>query len=327
VVAFRSQNIYGPYESYNGNPILTQRHLQGNRLHPITSTGHADFVQLPDGRWYTVFLGTRPYQEDYFNTGRETFLTPVEWKEGWPMVNPGEEEVKYQYPLPLTSDGKKRVAYSGNFSYRDNFDGKHLVKDWMFLRTIKTRWYDIKNGSLHLKLRPETVAGKLNPSYIGRRQQHTNFVATTDVRFKARIAKEKAGLLCFINEDHFYFLAISTSNGHPVVQLLQSSLNKADTNDMVLLAEREMQHKPHILLRAEAEGSNYRFSYSVDGVNWTVVKDKIDGRFLSTKVAGGFGANFVGCTIGPYATSLGTTSTNTAAFDWFSYKGKDEVFK
>jgi alpha-N-arabinofuranosidase len=45
----------------------TQRHLDPNRKFPITSTGHADFVQTKNGDWWSVFLGCRPYEEGYYN--------------------------------------------------------------------------------------------------------------------------------------------------------------------------------------------------------------------------------------------------------------------
>jgi len=49
----------------------------------------------------------------------------------------------------------------------------------------------------------------------------------------------------------------------------------------------------------------------------------VDGRFLSTATAGGF----VGNVFGLYATSTGKESNNTAYFDWFEYKGEDDVYK
>ena len=42
----------------------------------------------------------------------------------------------------------------------------------------------------------------------------------------------------------------------------------------------------------------------------------LDGRILSTDVAGGF----TGVMLGPYATSNGQPSTTTAYFDWFDYE-------
>ena len=56
----RSENIRGPYESYRGNPILTQRHLGMKAA--IANTGHADLVELKDGSWYMVFLLPGPME-------------------------------------------------------------------------------------------------------------------------------------------------------------------------------------------------------------------------------------------------------------------------
>jgi xylan 1,4-beta-xylosidase len=58
-------------------PILTQRDLPRDRPLPITSAGHAQLVDTPDGKWWATFLAVRPYGDDLYNTGRETFLLPV----------------------------------------------------------------------------------------------------------------------------------------------------------------------------------------------------------------------------------------------------------
>ena len=84
-VVFRTITLQDRFIPYEKNPILTQRHLlKTPRQYPITSTGHADIVEDNDGNWWGVFLGCRPYEGDYYNTGRETFMTPLEWKDGWP---------------------------------------------------------------------------------------------------------------------------------------------------------------------------------------------------------------------------------------------------
>ena len=82
----RADSVWGPYVPYAGNPILTQRQLSPDRIDPVTCTGHADFVETPGGQWWGVFLGCRPYERNLYNTGRETFLLPVEWKDDWPII-------------------------------------------------------------------------------------------------------------------------------------------------------------------------------------------------------------------------------------------------
>ena len=94
-VVFRSKSVTGPYVPYSGNPILTQRHLDAARPFPIETTGHADFVETPSGDWWAVFLGTRNYGKDLWNTGRETFLLPVTWVDGWPTILTGQATVPY----------------------------------------------------------------------------------------------------------------------------------------------------------------------------------------------------------------------------------------
>ena len=67
-------------------PILTQRDLAADRANPITNAGHADLVEAPDGSWWAIFLATRTYASSHYNTGRETFLLPVTWQDGWPVI-------------------------------------------------------------------------------------------------------------------------------------------------------------------------------------------------------------------------------------------------
>lgn len=82
---------HGPFEPCPDNPILTHR----STAHPVQNAGHADFVQAPDGTWYAVHLGVRARgQSPAFHVlGRETFLTRVDWKDGWPVVQDLDEQV------------------------------------------------------------------------------------------------------------------------------------------------------------------------------------------------------------------------------------------
>jgi alpha-N-arabinofuranosidase len=280
-------------------------------------------VETAEGNWQAVFLGCRPYEKDFYNTGRETFLVPVVWKEDWPLLNQGYAEVQYHYPLPLQEQAAGMVnLYNGNFRFRDKFN--HLGADWMFLRTPHEAWYHTDPGKgLSLKLRSETLAGRGNPSYLARRQQHLHCLVTTQLQFDPAGENEKAGLAVFQNENHFYFLCRSVQENKPVVQLYRSLLIPADSNRMELLAMAPLPEKQAATwLRLEASGSSYHFYYSLDGSNWLPVKKDLNARFLSTAIAGGF----VGCTLGPYATSLGRPSATVAHFSWFDYEGNDPAY-
>ena len=83
VTIARGLSLLGPWESAPGNPILTAR----SEFHSVQNVGHGDLVQTPDGGWAMVCLGVRVYglSSGFSPLGRETFITPVSWEEGWPV--------------------------------------------------------------------------------------------------------------------------------------------------------------------------------------------------------------------------------------------------
>ena len=318
-VVFRSKAVEGPYASYEKNPILTQRHLNPSRPNPITTVGHADFVETPDGKWYAVFLGCRPYLGNHYNIGRETFMLPVQWKDGWPHILEGNATVPYNQPLPLPQLTKKTLQeFNGNFLFKDEFDKAELNFRWTFLRTPAKKWYSLSSprGSIALELLPQTVSGKDNPAFLAFRQQHNKGYASTALQFDAAAANEKAGMLLFQNETHYYFLCRSVKNNKPVIQLVKSSA----TGNEELLAEEYLPVLENELgLKIEANGAHYSFYYAIKKNKWTLLKDKVDATFLSTQTAGGF----VGTMYGLYATSSGVAGNNKAYFKWFESRGSD----
>jgi xylan 1,4-beta-xylosidase len=323
-VIFRSKQVEGPYVPFERNPILTQRHLDKNRKNPITSTGHADLVEGANGEWWAVFLGCRPYapvDQDYYNTGRETFLAPVQWNDGWPIINPGKNEIQYRYPMPFKdSREKSEIPLSGNFVYRDNFDSDQLKSNWVFLRTVKETWYDLtkRKGSLAMQVRPSTCLEKTNPSFVAHRQQHQVGSASTSLDFSPRNENEKAGMVVFQNENHFYFLCKSVKENAAVIELYKSA-----GAGMELLASQPLTSSKAVKLKIESNGNAYSFLFADDSGKWEVVRENVDAKFLSTRVAGGF----VGAMYALYATSQGQPSETISYFDWFEYSGNDDVFK
>ncbi|MBL3658941.1 glycoside hydrolase family 43 protein [Fulvivirga sediminis] len=317
-VIFRSKNVAGPYEAWSENPILTQRHLDPNRANPITTAGHADIVQMDNGDWWAVFLACRPYEGNYFNIGRETFLAPVKWKDGWPIINPDYEEVQYTYPTP-TGEAKDQASFplNGNFTMHDDFVEEELGMNYLFMRTPQTKWYDIKEGQLVFQIQPETASGLSNTSFVGHRQQHLKGTASLQVNFNAKNSQEKAGLLAFQSRTNYYFLAKTMKDSQPVVELYQSA-----EDSLKVLASTPVSEKA-TMLKVAFDGAKYSFAYAEKEGEWTTLKDNVDGKFLSTEVAGGF----VGTIIGMYATSSGNETDNTAAFDWFEYQGNDLTYE
>lgn len=321
-VVFRSKSPRGPFVPYEHNPILTQRDLPADRQHPITSTGHAQFVEGPDGKTYAIFLAVRPYADDYYNTGRETFIAPVEWKDEWPIVNPGSKEVKYYYKANYNEvKQKSALPQSGNFQYTLTFD-KTLDPSLMFLRSCDSSAFSLtKTNGLTLKLKPETCMELGNPAFIGKRQQHLYCTAETAINFTTTAENEKAGLIIFQDEGHFYYLCKSFDKGKEHVQLFKSNVAG---KTMELLGQTPLTTPAKkLLLRIKADGEYYSFYFALKPNNWVLLKDKVDAKFLSTHEAGGF----IGCFFGMYATSSGSKTSNSASFEYLRYRGNDPMYK
>lgn len=321
-VVFRSKSALGPFVPYEKNPILSQRELPKDRKDPITSAGHAQFVDGPDGKTYAIFLAVRPYEGNHYNTGRETFIVPVEWKDDWPVTNPGPNGVQYSYTAKFPEIKQPGARpQSGNFSYTLTFE-KQLDPALLFMRTVDSANFSLsKAKGLTLKLKPETVAETGNPAFIGKRQQHLYGSAETELTFSAKAENEMAGLVAFQDEKHFYYLCKSVEKGQPVVQLLKSTTDAKKTERLAQASLKSAAGK--VLLRINAEGDTYNFQFSENGKTWTTLQDKVDARFLSTQTAGGF----IGCLFGMYGTSAGQPTTNAASFKWLKYEGHDPMYK
>ena len=316
-VVFRSKTIEGPYESYENNPILTQKDLPEDRKNPITSTGHAELVDGPDGNTYAIFLGTRPYTGDYYNIGRETFIAPVAWKNDWPIINPDSKEIQYHYTANFKEIKQKgTLPQSGNFAYKLTFD-KGIDLSLLWMRSFdKNAFSTSKERGLTLNLKPETCMDLGNPAFLGKRQQHLFSTTEVALDFSPKTANEKAGLTIFQNEGHFYFLSKSLGS----IQLFKSN---PKSKNMELLAESPINDKiKQVYLRIQSAGDTYSFYFSTNNKNWEIVKEKVDAKFLSTLEAGGY----IGCLLGMYATSSGELSNNKASFKYLYYKGNDPVY-
>ena len=291
-VVFRTRSLNEPFVPYSGNPILTQRDLPADRANPITTAGHADLVQLPDGQWWAVFLATRTYDQTYFNTGRETFLLPVSWKDEWPTILPQGQEIPYRHPAPtglISSTGA--MTQTGNFNWRDEFDGQNLKLDWNLLREFDQSWITLDGQNLLLSAKAVGMNSLSQPAFIGRRQQHTSFETSTSLVVPK--GKISAGLVAFQNEQYHYYLGVKTAGGKATVFLEQAKGGKPSLMTSQNLAENTAE----LRLRIQGNAGEIRFYYADQQGDWQQLGEVQDAKILSTQVAGGF----VGTTLGVHA--------------------------
>jgi alpha-N-arabinofuranosidase len=292
-VVFRSREIFGPYEPGPRNPILTQRDLDPARVSPVTSAGHADFVQTPGGDWWAVFLACRPYANDFYNTGRETWMLPVSWVDGWPMIL---EPLAPVPPLVRAADLPRAepapIPLSGNFTWRDEFDAPELLPVWASLRAPADEWLTLaaNPGAATLTPRQVRLSGTGSPAFLARRQQHANFVATTSLHLP-QSQEPSAGLAAFHNETHHFYLGVRKSDAGWTVFLERLAGGQIDIVASDILDPKDTGR---VYLRIAGDGGRYSFFYSDDGTSWNALAENEDGTILSTRKAGGFVGTLVG---------------------------------
>ncbi|HEY4369717.1 MAG TPA: glycoside hydrolase family 43 protein [Steroidobacteraceae bacterium] len=291
-VILRSRSPWGPFVAFAGNPILTQRDLAPGRADPITNAGHADLVEAPDGSWWATFLATRTYGGTHYNTGRETFLLPVTWQDGWPIILKHATSIAYVVPGPKFMSKGTQAPLSGNFTWRDDFDSASLNPAWLQVRVPDRPWIDLqaKAGSLTIHPLPAALDTLGNPSFLARRQQHISFDASTALDLPPEgIA---AGIAAFQSEGYWYFLGARRNGG-----AIQLFLQTRNGGDVTTVATASVASGQRLKLRISGAAKLYSFAYSIDDRDWQFLIRDVDGTILSTDVAGGF----VGAVIGPYA--------------------------
>lgn len=291
-VIFTSDKPEGPYTPAAHNPILTQRDLPDCRPDKVTCTGHADLIEDNNGDYWAVFLGCRPYAKGYYNTGRETFLLPVDMSGETPVILPHGSAV----PLIATKKGltcpDDYEPFGGPMTWSCDFSGDELPHRFLFVRNIAEPWYTIADNRLTIKARPVSLDSIANPSMVAYRQQHTSFSAEADVEFSPRTASDFAGLACYQNEKNYIVAGITANGDGNAIAVISCENGKHHT-----IGTLNIGNATEAKLTVNADRETYTFEACVNGQTTTIAT--ATGYHLSTERAGGF----VGTIIGMFATS------------------------
>lgn len=296
VVAARSDDPTGPYEAYPDNPILTH---WGRPRHEIRAVGHADLVRDGKGNWWLVCLGIRQHGPwpRFHHLGRETFLAPVTWEDGWPVVDGGE-------PLATQMDGPlpgERREVPTSIERTDTTFAEGLGVEWQFRRQPDRDRYETGDSGLRLRGGPERL-DEPGATFLGRRQTAFDCRAEATLAFDPAPGEE-AGLALVADEDHHYQVGV-TRRGDRREAVVR--LRIGDAEDVVARTPAGQRTD----LAVDADTETYRFL--VDGEEVASAST----RYLSTEVAAGF----TGVVLGPYATGRGTTREADAVVERFVYE-------
>ncbi|MBF0687901.1 MAG: glycoside hydrolase family 43 protein [Cellulomonas sp.] len=299
VTVARAEHVTGPYVGHVDNPVLTHRHLGAD--HPVVGVGHADLVEAADGTWWAFALGMRPVDGHHL-LGRETFLVPMRWEDGWPVLAPGVGQVPAEVTHPAVPDGQT-VRSAADAPFVETFtDG--LAARWDRLRTAPDPADTSQPGRLRLPLLPATLADPTTPAFVGLRQQHHRAVLTARVEAPGLVGHEQVGVAVRQNDRHHAVAVLRGSGAERVVEVVLTQDGVGErTGRLPLPGDGPVE------LRLTADLLTYTAHARTDDGAWQHVGD-VDGRALSTQTAGGF----TGVYLGLYATSDGHPSDAVAEF-------------
>ena len=291
-VIFRTRHLHEPFVPFERNPILTQRDLDIDRPNPITTAGHADFIQTENGEWWAVFLATRAYDKTFYNTGRETFLLPVRWEDEWPIILDAGQEIPYRVNAPRISTARKIFApLTGNFRWRDNFDQSELHHHWNFLRSNNADWHRLSKNQLVIDARSISLASLEQPAFIARRQQHMRYTASTELNLPQHPGLS-AGLVAFQNETAHYYLGVKRIEDGYKLFIEQAKQAQPTIIKSVHIANQDTQQT--MILGIEGDKGEISFYYQTPKGPKIFLARALDGKLLSTEVAGGFVGTYLG---------------------------------
>ena len=295
VAIARGSSPEGPFEGFTGNPILTARSTSS----PVQNVGHADLVEAPDGGTALVALGVRPngFTRSFSPLGRETFLTRVEWNDGWPQVDPIVVAPRSGEVVEVL-DSSVALEQSG----------------WIAVRTTPSEvaTFDAA-GRLELAGHGTDLADPL-PSFVGRRQAHI------DATFSARVhATRGVGGVAARHSEAHWFGIDAHDDGSVTTVTARAALagfthewrSTLPSGDVVLTIRSRGTGQG--LAQFEVGGDRIQLvAASVDEPSNEIVLAELDGRYWAYETT----ESFTGRVLGVYAID------GTVPFSAVTYVGR-----
>jgi xylan 1,4-beta-xylosidase len=293
------------------NPILTSRH---EPEHPIQKAGHGSLVQTQNGEWYIAYLCSRPISvRKLCPLGRETAIQKCEWTEdGWIRLADGgrlpkSTEEQPNLPLHPFEPGQEKDDFDSN-TLNPHFQTLRVPADEAWLSLAK------RPGYLRIKGR-ESLTSLHNQSMVARRIQHYHCDIETCIEFEPNHFTEMAGLICYYDEDDYFYLRISYDD--KLKKHLGIITSDQGVYDELTEHDVSIQGWERCFLKVVVRDDKLQFYYSEQGDNWIKIGPALDFGQLSDEYKGKLG--FTGAMVGICVQDLSNQQAY-ADFDYFSYK-------
>lgn len=287
----RGSSPRGPFVGDPANPVLSAR----SSGEPVQNTGHADLVEAPDGSTAMVLLGVRPtgFTRTFSPLGRETFLTPVDWVDGWPRPRSIE------------------LGPPRSYSYAADFSDPAVLHDpeWIAVRRHPREVSMLVDDALAISADGHGI-DHLGPAFVGQRQRHLTAAFSTRVH----PGEGAGGIALRYSEQIWLAIEAAVVDGAIAVTATSSLPGLRSTWETTLSGES-------VELRIEAGPRRPAGGIPAiggDGIRLiaggTLIAE-LDGRYWSFETS----QAFTGRVVGMYA------ARGAVRFSSFTYTGTDEA--
>ena len=287
----RAKNIYGPYEADPNGPIVTANpypnyernqpdHLKPQYYNPkseLQKCGHGSYVDLPNGETYLFHLCSRPFVPELRCTlGRETAIQKMKWTEdGWLRMADGSNLAKV-----LVEEPKLPEFAATELPACDNFDSDVLRADYYAPRQMPSNFINLdRKGTLRIR-GGESPSSLYNVSLLCRKLQSLDSTITAKMIFSPEIYQHSAGLLLYYDNMNYAFLKEYYSD-HLTAAALMLIYVENGVKKEYLDSETAVTSGAPVWLRLLIKDRESRFSYSLDGKNYTEIGESIDSSKFS----------------------------------------------
>lgn len=276
----RSKTIWGPYESCPKRPVLSNA---WDTTKQVLCSGHADLFEDHMGNWWVVHLGIRMSRRTMSVLGRETFLMPVTWKEGWPCIGESGRSV-IEAEGPLWEEQREVTEWQADFSEAA------WEPQWIWLRNPVP---NAERGDGELVLPPveKTDGCGRTHGVVGVRPMDFSCEVGATFTFDPQSVGEEAGMIIYLASDFHYRMGKQKRSDGMYLVMIRTAEDMVQT-----VLERKIGDGAlsiHIQTGKEMDA----FWFKEEDGDWEVA-GPVSNRFLSCEVSG---RCFTGTIIGLYA--------------------------
>lgn len=278
-LAFRSKNVFGPYER---KMVMAQGKSSINGPH------QGGWVDTKTGEnWFIHF-------QDVGAVGRLILLEPMIWKNNWPAIGVDKDGDGCGEPVSIYRKPDVGVTYPlATPAESDEFNSNTLGLQWQW-HCNPASWWCFTNqdkGCLSLYSVP-LPDGYRNLWNVGnlllQKIPAPNLQVTTKLELNpdSRFAGERTGLLV-MGLDYALLSFVNNGAGKGFT-LSQVECLKADKGSPEKINESVVVNQPSVYLRLElTDGTTSKFSYSLDGVKFHNLGTSFsirEGQWIGAKI-------------------------------------------